>query len=139
MSTLENDNLVNALKNRLLQSRTKLQSWVEEQKAVCETVTNRYRADRQTYQEQIDSKMQSILAWQMEKGMTISDSNNASDALDNENHEVAALKESIDTLENKIASRKEHLDSKSFLIHSFKQKSYNLMISFETKLPSRVA
>ena len=112
-STTSQDDLVGSLKNRLVLSRSKLHAWVEEQKAVCETVTNRYRADKRTYQDQIDAKLQSLVTWKLEKGLNISGEEQSPQSDSDEQQEVEqAMKESIQKLKDKVKTQKQELEGK---------------------------
>eukprot|EP00977_Amphora_coffeiformis_P001677 scaffold316_cov158-Amphora_coffeaeformis.AAC.1 len=115
--------LVASLRNRLSTSRSKLRSWVEEQKAICDTVSNRYEADRSTFQSQIDSKFQSVLAWQMEKGLSISgngETQSTEDSYKNQEEENS-LKYSINALKEKVILQKDKLEGVFITAPTLKQ------------------
>ena len=106
--------LVVSLRNRLSASRSKLRSWVEEQKAICDTVSNRYEADRSTFQAQIDSKSQSVLAWRIEKGLSVSGNDETQSREDpcnnNQKGEENSLQNSICVLKEKVNLQRDKLE-----------------------------
>jgi hypothetical protein len=127
--------LVTSLRNRLMSSRSKLHTWVEEQKAVCDTLTNRYRADKDTFQDQIHTKSQSLLAFQLERGLTLSDKNEDGDKYySNSDHNQQQQQQQQQHKDEKEDDEEEAMKES---IQRLKEKVNAQMIALEGKFPKR--
>jgi hypothetical protein len=119
--------LVASLQQRLSPSRAHLREWVAAEKAVYDGATSRYRADRSVYQDQVDLKIQSALAWQIERGLSLQERPaTASSPLERQAllEQQDALQRTNESLKAAVLSSRERLKGRP---RSSMQQQYNFL------------
>lgn len=100
------------LRETLIVSRSKLDDWVEHEKAKADAAAEQFRQTRNVHQQMIDEKITNLLALQLEGGLSVAETNKP--VTDSAMEEIKAQKEAVKAqmvvLEQQLADKKDQIE-----------------------------
>jgi hypothetical protein len=108
-SVIDIENFTLDLQNHCRVYRSKLDAWVDDQMVRCHAAVERHNASAALHQSRIDQTMQTLLAWQLQDGLTINNNNNSNNNKSNSNNTNEKNKQR-ETLRQKQIQVQDELD-----------------------------
>lgn len=100
------------LLQKLVVSRSKVEEWVQHEKAKAERVAEEYRQQLMIEKAQIDSKTTTLLAVQLERGLSVKSEGDENDNAESIANRKSALEEQQTLLQSEIEKLKEEYQSR---------------------------
>jgi len=119
------DDLTALLRETLLLSRSKLDEYVEHEKAQCDVIVEQSRQEILESQRRIDNTVTHLLALQLQDGLTVNENNKQEIQMQQKaiQQEMKQLKKQLDEKQDRIKGKTGTLYS--FLTSSFSQSKFN--------------
>jgi hypothetical protein len=108
------ENFTQDLHNHCRMYRSKLDEWIDGQMASCNAAVERHNASAAIHQGRLDQTMQTLLAWQLQDGLTININNSSNSKTNEKRREMLRQKQlqvqdELDGLQAQLDKKKTYL------------------------------